>query len=406
MKAVIILIAFLLTICIKAEWKPAKKLVGANTHIKHYSTYYEAGKQKSHVAYCVENVSPEGVATQNLRYATIDASNNVVSDIELNYKYGCRVVKIIGDEANKGIAIAVEGQREFHLGVCNATNTKGCFDIYVTISDDSGASWSDPVPVPRHSGKDVADRLAPNFVLNPISHRIYLFYTHRIITSTETYIAYVTRPPGSSIFSTEVITRVQVEERLIGALPTLHNGKVVMNAFIEEKGNTIHMYTENGITWEKNNVLAAPYRFSGFTSDQSTLGPKIIGACTDGELTFVTISEDNGKTWSSVKRLGDKYHKISAGILCKGSFDGLLKYNLMTTSFMQVDQKYLTMTMPGEEPAYINAPFKEVENYGVFMPQLWCFTTPDTKRPAVKAFAYIWAKPNTPMLYVTDNDSI
>ncbi len=407
MNAIILTLFAVLVAFTKADWSAPKDLVGAGTHIKHYSTYMNRASLVTHIAYCTESTTPQGITTQVLRYAIIDSSNKVLADTALSTTSGCRVAKISTDGTETGLLIAIEGQREFHLGVCNETNPKGCYDIYVLYSQDLGQTWSDPVPVPRRSYGDVADRLSPNFIVNPATSRVYLFYTRRSMTSVEPTVAFVTRPPGSSVFVTEVVTPLTTDDKLVAALATTRDRRTILHLFMENKGRTIHAFSENGITWDQNEVLAGDNHFSGFVADYKVLGSTIIGVFTDGQHTYVAASEDHGKTWSQhTHMVSDQYHRVSAGMLCKGTNDGALKLNLITTSFMQTDQKYLTAKIPEGEVTKMDAPFTDVQNYGVFMPQLWCYTSPVTQKPAVKAFAYVWAKPNKPMLYVSDNESI
>eukprot|EP01022_Parablepharisma_sp_SALTPOND_P032997 TRINITY_DN88009_c1_g1_i1.p1 TRINITY_DN88009_c1_g1~~TRINITY_DN88009_c1_g1_i1.p1 ORF type:complete len:414 (+),score=25.95 TRINITY_DN88009_c1_g1_i1:131-1372(+) len=407
MKAMnLLLMAIILVACIKAEWKAPKGLVGAGTHIKHYSTYMDKTGLKTHIAYCTESTTLEGVVTQVLRYATINSANEIISDTVLSTTSGCRVAKITGDGTEKGLIIAIEGQRIFHLGVCNATNPKGCYDIYVLSSQNSGSTWTDPVPVSRRDLGDTADRLSPHFVVNPATKRVYLFYTYRFVTSEVATIAFVTRPPKSSVFTSEVLTRNPVEEKFVTALPTVKNGRIIIHLFIENKGFTLHVFTENGITWDQNTVLTDGYHFSGFVGDYRVLSEVIIGVCTDGKHSYVAASQDHGISWIHTHMVNEAYHRVSAGMLCKGAEDSKLKLNLLLTSFMQKEQKYLTANIPEGDVQKVDAPFVGIDDYGVFMPQLWCYTSPITKKPAVKAFSYIWTKPNKPLLYVSDNESI
>ena len=404
MKAVL-LVAFLF-LCIKADWSSPKEILGQDTHIKHFSTYLDKSTLKTHIAYCTETTTDDGDTTQALKYALISPANEVVADYEIAIGSGCRVAKIIAD--GKNLLIAFEGQRDFHLGVCNATNPKGCYDIYKTESQDGGMSWVLPTQVPRKDLSDIGDRMSPSFLLNPITKRLFLFYTQRPITSSETKLAFVTRPPESTIFMTETITKMDTEEKLIAVLSTIDNERLMMHIFTERRGKTIHIFSDNPITWKESEVLDDKYHFSSFVTDPNVMPTVIMGIFTDGKGTFLAASDDHGKTWPEkyIKPVTDKYHRVSAAMVCICAKELDLEFHIIMTSFMQTEQKYVTVKIPSGAVTIEEAPFMGIENYGVFMPQLWCYTSAKTNAPAVKAFSYIWAKPNKPMLYVSDNEAI
>ena len=403
MKAIVGIAIALLVGTVLSAWTEPKEIKGDGTHIKHFSSYLDKVTLKTHIAYCTETTTPEGITTQGLMYVCLGPKNDIIIEQYIGIASGCRAAQITA--AGKSLVIAFEGQRQFHLGVCNATNTKGCFDVYVTESKEEGYNWGNAVPVPRKSLSDVADRTAPHLLVNPDTSRIYVFYLQRNIGASSTNIAYVTRPKGSLIFSNEVVTRFMAEDRFIGTLTTINEAKVVIHLFAENKGRTTHIYTENSITWYENTITTEDLHFSSFVADYQLLATVIMGICTDGKSTLVLASTDHGKTWPQKFSMLDNYHRVSFGMLCLSS-DKKLKMNAITTNFMQTGQTYFTASIPDGEKKVLDAPFKGLENYGVFMPQVMCYTSQTTKMPAAKALAYVWTKPNKPRIYVTDNEEI
>jgi len=406
MKSLLFLSFLLAFSFVNCDWTPAKEITGQGLTIKHYSTYMDRISLKTYIAYCAESTTPDGQTTQILKFATINNWNQLESDILIPITSGCRVAKIAGDGNQGGLIIAIEGQRIFHLGVCNETNPKGCYDIYVLYSQDYGVTWSDPSPVARQHLGDIADRLSPSLVINPSNKRAYLFYTYRQMASAETQIALVTRPPGSDVFMTEINTKITAEDRLISALTTVKSGRVVIHLFYEAKGNNMHVWSENGIVWNQNLILSGEYKFTSFVADFGALAAQIFGIFTDGSHTYITVSNDHGITWDQMKVINEPYHRVSAGVLCRATEESKLKLNILTTSFMQTDQEFLAVNIPEGNVENKAAPFKEVQNYGVFLPQLWCYTSDTTHKPAIKVFSYIWAKPNSPRIYLSENESI
>ncbi len=408
MKSLILLAVAVLMVVAHCAWTVPKALVGDKTHVKHYSTYLDKSSLNTHIAFCAETTTDDGVTTQELRYASFNSKNEPMTSMTIASSFGCRVAKISGDGYTKGLVIAFEGQRSFHLGVCNATNPKGCYDVFVTDSAEEGQVWSEPVPVSRSNLADVADRVSPSLIVNMDTKRFYVFYTRRPIDHTEPTMAYVTRPPKSKVFVSETVTTVSADDRFIAALPTFNNKRMIMHIFTERRGHTIHVFSENSITWSESEVMSEKVHFSSFVADSTIVPTLITGVLTDGTKTMVAASTDHGKTWPLQNQftLTDKYHRVSAGMLCKSTASDDLKLNIIMTSFMQTDQVFSAMKVTSGEKAVAEAPFTKLDNYGVFMPQMWCYTSANTKKPAAKAFAYVWVKPNAPMVYVSDNEDI
>lgn len=398
--------AAILLVAARASWSKPSSTIGDDTHIKHYSSYLDPGTLKTHIAFCMETTTEKGETTQELHYACLSPSNELVVNEQISGRHGCRVARITGDGTTRNLIIAFEGQRKFHQGVCNETNPKGCYDVFVTSSTEEGYVWSEPVPVSRTSVTDVADRLSPFVVANNATKRVYVFYTYRTMDRTVPVVAYVTRSPASKVFGTEIVTRTEAEERLITVLTTLNRGRTMLHIFVENKGQTKQVYTENMITWGENVVLDDKVHFSSFVANPAVAASFVAGIMTDGDKTLIAGSDDHGKTWPAKYQfvLADKYHRISAGAICP--FGDSFKLHLILTSFMQVDQTYYAVNVMTGEKEKRDAPFTGIENYGVFMPQMWCFTAESTQKVALKALAYVWEKPNEPRVFASTNEDI
>ena len=178
-----------------------------------------------------------------------------------------------------------------------------------------------------------------------------------------------------------------------------------MHLFYEANGATKHLYSENNIIWEETEVPDRSMHFSSFTADYTIMNNAIVGICTDGAQTFVKGSEDGGKTWAHEVVIDKKYHRVSTSLICLTKKPGEVSLHVMTTSFMQTNTTYFTLKMPAGEVKTEGDPFP-IANYGIFMPQLWCYNSPDTKQAEVKALSYVWAKPDKPRVYATDTQYI
>lgn len=392
----VFLIATLLVFT-QAEWKKLVEIVGAGVHIKHYSSYMEPTDLVTHIAFCAEQTTDDGITTQYLGYARVSEDNEIINTIEISRAHGCRSVSISGESSYRELIIAMEGQRRFHLGVCNSTNPDGCYDIYTTHSYISGEKWSPLEPIHRQSPIDDTDRTKPTIIVNRFSRRAYVFYLSRPIKNTDPKLAYVTRPPSSMIFGTETIIPVKPGFKLITVLPTYVDTKLTVHLFVEDGEQTKRVFSANMIKWEEAKVPGDNY-FTSFISNPLVAGQTIVGVSTDTKETAIIVSENNGETWTDPSKIMDRYHRISVGTIMKGDQTKVL---LMTTSFMQKNQTLYSFPIDIKEPKKEEAPFENIDNYGVFKPTIYSYIS--TKLTA-KALAYIWAKPDKPRLYAAIKD--
>jgi hypothetical protein len=396
MKAIMFLM-FLLVL-ISAEWKNQKEIDGDGIHIKHYKSFFDPVNLITHIAYCAEKTTDEGNTTQFLKYAQIAEDNSVIKADVLSTLYGCRSVHIAGDSVGKNLVIAMEGQRKFHLGVCNATNPSGCYDVYTTSSPDSGATWTPLQPAPRNDLSDDTDRTRPTVIFNYINQRIYVFYLCRRITKYEPQIAYITRPPGSQIFTNEIIMQRKVNERLINVLVAYQSNRFTVHIFIEENNKVIDISSANMVKWDESIVPGDNLYFSSFASNHIILNQTIAGIYTDSKTSGIIVSDNNGASWSTQIPIMGKYHRVSAGTIGKGS-----KLLLLTTSFMQKNQTMKFVDLGSRAVKDVETPFATIDNYGVFLPQVICYTNKANKF-AAKVLSYVWTKPDKPRLMIVLKD--
>jgi hypothetical protein len=192
-----------------------------------------------------------------------------------------------------------------------------------------------------------------------------------------------------------------IDGRIISSLITANNGRIIMHLFYEFNGATKHLFSENNVLWEELEVPDRNLHFSSFTADYTLMSSGIAAIATDGSNTIIIGSNNSGKTWGLLGVVDVKYHRVSASCACLSKKPGEYVIHLMTTSFMQTNQTYITFKMPSGEIVTQEKPFP-IENYGVFMPQLWCYNSPDTKQSEAKVLSYVWAKPDKPRIYATD----
>ena len=132
----------------------------------------------------------------NVYYYQLDESNKVVyssvwNDTNVLRYYGLR---IIGSGNGKNLYAVLEG-----------TYKHGHFtdqDELFTESADGGRTWSPMIPVPRKDMNDGCQRTGQCIIQVAETGRLFIFY-HVDCRIRSPVLSYVTRPPGSQVFTQE-----------------------------------------------------------------------------------------------------------------------------------------------------------------------------------------------------------
>ncbi len=105
--------------------------------------------------------------------------------------------------ASSDITGAHDGRRIF-IAACTKRNPESDWtDVFFIESKDGGNNFSTPVAVPRKEMNDEANRISPRVRFSLEHERLWLVY-YRVINSQK-YIAFVSRPKGSAVFSSEQV---------------------------------------------------------------------------------------------------------------------------------------------------------------------------------------------------------
>eukprot|EP01022_Parablepharisma_sp_SALTPOND_P023545 TRINITY_DN5009_c0_g1_i1.p1 TRINITY_DN5009_c0_g1~~TRINITY_DN5009_c0_g1_i1.p1 ORF type:complete len:430 (-),score=2.95 TRINITY_DN5009_c0_g1_i1:51-1247(-) len=269
--------------------------------------------------------------------------------------------KVIGD--GKRLFLAEFAPRVKPGDPCTMEQPNGCLDVLFRESLDNGQTWSVPIRVPRPNMNDAAIRLFPNIVHIKETGRLYIFYKYSLADESKIAIGYVTRPPGSTVFSQE---RLIFQDREIvpgiGAGYTFENGKFMLHLAWRE-GLTALMYTSsnNGITWKpptKKATLSPNTQYLDYISllaQQHRLFLAYIGQYWTG---YILHSEDQGNTWSEPIKVMDPMTDQLTAAYCEDRvfIAGIRKQNFYLSSFNAKTQEVRNEGKAFEELAKVDNP--------------------------------------------------
>eukprot|EP00826_Nyctotherus_ovalis_P004225 TRINITY_DN1089_c0_g1_i10.p1 TRINITY_DN1089_c0_g1~~TRINITY_DN1089_c0_g1_i10.p1 ORF type:complete len:355 (-),score=39.73 TRINITY_DN1089_c0_g1_i10:169-1188(-) len=329
-------------------------------------------------------------------YTRLDSKNVMQTPVGFPLKSGCRVVKISTDLNPKNLVIAFEGKRQVNLGVCNRTNSGGCYDIYTVLSKDLGKTWDPINVVPRSSANDIAERLNPHLAFSPRSGQAYVFYTQRQISSPEAKLLYVFKNKNDAKFKTEQLIEQKSVTRIIDTVTTKEKLTTKVHVFYEADNKVKHKYIDEENMWNEGSDLDSKYHYTRFVAAEST----IVAIYTDGVNSYFKYSSNHGKDWSTPSNIEKNYHKLATAVL-KSKENNKFELSLLTTGFMSKDPAFKSIEIPGGSVTPLEPPFKDSKNYGIFMAQLRPHTK-DSEENLFRAFGYIWGNGTAPSVFFSD----
>jgi len=139
---------------------------------------------------------------------------------------------------------------------CDSGINKGCLEIMFRQSEDLGLTWTEPVFASRKNMTDLAHRRGASILHIPETGRVYIFYMKTEIFG-QSYLAYITRPGGSTIFSTEytISKLVNIYDYAVSNAVTMVNKKQIFHLAWIQDGKFTYLATENVIYWGEQIVL-------------------------------------------------------------------------------------------------------------------------------------------------------
>lgn len=164
------------------------------------------------------------------------------------------------------------------------------FDQWFGESTDGGATWSALVRVPRDNMADSCHRFGDAAVATS-EGRLFIYY-HVECPPDFAKMYYVTRPPGSKVFTSEKLlyedSAFNQIRPSVTAEVTLKNGKPLLHVIWGNYDSTLRpvMYTQsgdNGVTWTTPKQISnAGDFYSGFMMLTSTSNAKAAGSTVAG----------------------------------------------------------------------------------------------------------------------------
>lgn len=246
------------------------------------SYYYDPSSKISHVFFV------EGLPGKNYYYALDENGNKLYSTVFTD-SYGAWSGIIKGSDDGKSLFIAMQGYRKVGIRMLS--------DVNFTESKDGGKTWSPVITTPHKSGSDETNRLLGDMIVQKQTGRIFIFYG--LYESKE--LGMVTRTPGSTIFSQEVIIEKQIIPEDITAAYTTSGSTTTLHLFYGVSNALRYTQsTNNGNTWEyPENVLTYlyPHHYQAFVnqaySDNVYVG---VFEGTPSKAALM-ISKDSGETF-------------------------------------------------------------------------------------------------------------
>lgn len=151
-------------------------------------------------------------------------------------------------------SIATGTRKKHYSGTeCDNADDAGCNEIWFRESSNNGKSWSIPEPIQRNNLSDRAHRQGGALLTLKDSSRIFIFFSKSEVLGKSS-IAFTSRPPGSKIFSREIIISELKNAFLdfaVIATQNLYQKKSLLHvAWIEGNGNLMYSTSSNlGLKW-------------------------------------------------------------------------------------------------------------------------------------------------------------
>jgi len=179
-------------------------------------------------------------------------------------------------------------------------------EVYFSESNDNGISWSKPVKIQRENMDDIYERETQSLVYVKETGRIYIFYLYHKIRESLTFIGIVTRPAGSTIFSTEKLYFTNIDYLIyaVKCAYTLENSRTRLHLImhVSKDGENLIQYSssDDGFSWtEPKKILNFYAANSVFVDVHPNPISKIIHMIYPNTYSTSTMisSYDNGNTW-------------------------------------------------------------------------------------------------------------
>ncbi len=160
--------------------------------------------------------------------------------------------KVVGTDDGQHLYAVFSANRTLRGKECDSSNWDGCLDTYFMESANAGATWSEPIAI--HSGdlRDVVRRSKTNIVYVKETKRIMIFYERA--TYSNRIPVFVTRPDGSTIFSSErtIADRLYYVGYRMKSGYILNGNSVIIYLFgVDSRDYSIwgEYTTDNGVRW-------------------------------------------------------------------------------------------------------------------------------------------------------------
>lgn len=301
----------LVALLARAEWTQPRKLMTTNK-VQITSVYHDP---TAFLNYLLLLDTEEG----SLRFLVL--SND-----------GAELYSILFNDANYTASALVRGAGNGkNIFMALPYSTSGESGILFSESTDGGFTWSNPAAVlPR--GKD---RRLQDVVYLAATGRVYVFFL------CGDQLRVVSRPPGSTVFSTKTLVANEVAPR-ISAARAAHDGTALHVAYVSLTSQDTVMYTRSengGATWlpaqklvkETVPVIAVTHMIA------SSASPLLLVAYTSRSAPAKLVySRDHGRTFGLPVKItnvpASKVDSISGFAVCPGDMKRPLLDSMFPTN--------------------------------------------------------------------------
>lgn len=235
-----LILALLITI-VAAKWGSLTRLYTGDIHMHIKDMYVDRTAKLYHMlVFCNETSRP---AVQYWKVSSVDGK--ILSSVVLNPKLYLEPAKavIVGDDKGH-VYIFIVGYVEISLQVPRS--------IFFAESADSGTTWTNLTALTLQDTE--VNVCATAALVVKKTGRILLVYTQYMYTTNEGSIRFLTRAPGSAVFSRErIIQRVDMipSDTIQVAYGVNGNGKLAFHLFWahQDGGMYYTQSSDNGASW-------------------------------------------------------------------------------------------------------------------------------------------------------------
>ena len=285
--------------CVFGEWTHPVDLYQDSLIFYPKDLYTDPSTGTSHALWCAHQ-------SQYMNYWRITESQAVISRTP--------IVDPIITSFFAGRIIGPGNGRDLYMLTMGTRGVHDSYDQFLSESHDNGDTWSQFVRPPRDDMDDECDRYGDALLLIKETGRIYLFY-QLDCEGQYAKLAFVTRPPGSQVFSRErVVIDNPDHEQIrpsITAEYTIESEKMVLHIVWGEVDNrerrrVMHVRSQDyGLTWSVPGIVSGTDKCAGMWSISSIAGKKegiLMGtyAVSASEKLKLFYSKDNGRNFTVV----------------------------------------------------------------------------------------------------------